>query len=112
MKCFSTKSQTKRLLKNLCIESLPFTMEMYDYGEFLNTFSVLIIKNPHIDIWVLKIDDEVNGRGIAYADLGASKTVRALLRKSKNVFIKLTIPIKMVLSLLRSKMNLKISKLR
>jgi hypothetical protein len=35
-------------------------MEMYDYGEFL-TFSVLIIKNPHIDIWVLKIDDEVNG---------------------------------------------------
>ena len=86
MKCFSTKSQTKRLLKNLCIESLPFTMEMYDYGEFLNTFSVLIIKNPHIDTWVLKIDDEVNGRGIAYADLGAYKTVRALLRKSIHIF--------------------------
>jgi hypothetical protein len=32
MKCFTTKSQTKRLLKNLCIETLPSTMEMYDYG--------------------------------------------------------------------------------
>ena len=32
MKCFSTKSQTKRLLKNLCIETLISTMEMYDYG--------------------------------------------------------------------------------
>jgi hypothetical protein len=32
MKCFSTKSQTKRLLTNLCIDSLPYTMEMYDYG--------------------------------------------------------------------------------
>lgn len=40
---------------------------MYDYGEFLNTFSVLIIKNPEIQTWVLKIDDELNGRGIAYA---------------------------------------------
>ncbi len=41
-------------------------MEMYDYGEFLNTFSVLILKNPEIQTWILKIDDEFGGRGIAY----------------------------------------------
>ena len=34
-------------------------MEMYDYGEFLNTFCVLIIKNPEVKTWVLKIDDEL-----------------------------------------------------
>ena len=32
-------------------------MEMYDYGEFLNTFSVLVIKHPDIQTWVFKIDD-------------------------------------------------------
>ena len=32
MKQFMSKSQTKRLLKNLCIETLPGSMEMYDYG--------------------------------------------------------------------------------
>jgi hypothetical protein len=57
MKAFTTKSQTKRLLRNLCIETLPSAMEMYDYGEFLNTFSVLVVKNPATQTWVLKIDD-------------------------------------------------------
>ncbi len=57
MKQFMSKSQTKRLLKNLSIETLPGSMEMYDYGEFLNTFSVLIVKNPEVITWVLKIDD-------------------------------------------------------
>lgn len=55
---------------------------MYDYGEFLNTFSVLIVKNPQVTIWVLKIDDEANGRGIAYVDIGSSKTIKYLLKKS------------------------------
>ncbi len=41
-------------------------MEMYDYGEFLNTFSVLTVKNPEVMTWVLKIDDEFEGRGLAY----------------------------------------------
>ena len=96
MKCFSTKSQTKRLLNNLCIDTLPSTMEMYDYGEFLNTFSVLIIKNPQVQTWVLKIDDEQNGRGIAFADLGASKAIRNLLRKSKYFIIQSITTLKMV----------------
>jgi hypothetical protein len=90
MKCFATKSQTKRLLTNLCIDTLPYTMEMYDYGEFLNTFSVLVIKHPDVHTWVLKIDDELNGRGIAFAELGASKAIRALLRKSNPSPMQLT----------------------
>jgi hypothetical protein len=46
MKLFTSKSQTLTFLKNISIPCLPSAMEMYDYGEFLNTFSVLIIKNP------------------------------------------------------------------
>lgn len=62
-------------------------MEMYDYGELLNTFSVLILKFPDIQTWVFKIDDEINGRGIAYVDLGSSKFVRNLLKKGTIYFI-------------------------
>lgn len=59
---------------------------MYDYGEFLNTFSVLIVKNPEVMTWVLKIDDEFEGRGLAYIDLNKSKVISSLLKKS-NCFI-------------------------
>lgn len=82
MKLFTSKSQTKRLLKNLCIDTLPASMEMYDYAEFLNTFSVLIVKNPEVSTWVLKIDDEFDGRGLASVELGKSKILTSLLKKS------------------------------
>ena len=77
------KSQSKRLFKNLCIETLPSVMEMYDYGEFLNTFSVQVTRNPQVQQWVLKIDDEWQGRGLALLDLASSKTIRLLLKKRK-----------------------------
>lgn len=56
---------------------------MYDYGELVNTFSVLIIKNPEIETWVLKIDDEFSGRGIAYFEVSKSKYVQMILKKGK-----------------------------
>lgn len=77
-------------------------MEMYDYGEFLNTFSVLVIKHPDVHTWVLKIDDELNGRGIAFADLGASKAIRALLRKSNSSIMQSITVTRKELLLLRS----------
>lgn len=80
-KPFTTQSQTIRFMKNLSLNMLPSTMEMYDYGEFLNTFSVMIIKNPEVGIWVLKIDDEFGGRGIAYVDFSRTKFIQAMLDK-------------------------------
>lgn len=82
MKPFTTRSQALTFLKNLSIPCLPSAMEMYDYGEFLNTFSVLITKNYEIKVWFLKIDDEFGGRGIGYLDLGKSKVVQNLLKQS------------------------------
>lgn len=32
--------------------------------------------------WVFKIDDEFDGRGIAYVELGKSKIITSLLKKS------------------------------
>ena len=61
---------------------------MYDYGQFLNTFSVLIVKNPEVMTWVLKIDDEFEGRGLAYIELGKSKAITALLKKGTHLYYK------------------------
>lgn len=85
VKPFTTRSQTLSFLKNLSIPCLPSAMEMYDYGEFLNTFSVLIIKNPEVKTWVLKIDDEFGGRGIASLDVSKSKIVQSLLNKGNEL---------------------------
>lgn len=60
---------------------------------------------------MLKIDDELNGRGIAYAELGASKAVKALLRKSNFFLMQLTIRSKMALSQHKFITNLKTKKL-
>ncbi len=42
---------------------------------------MLIVKNPTILSWVFKIDDEMQGRGIAFADFSGSKHYRSILRQ-------------------------------
>ena len=43
----------------------------------------MIMKNPEVKTWVLKIDDEFGGRGVAYVDFEKSKVIQRLLEKSK-----------------------------
>ena len=47
---------------------------------------MLIVKNPEVMTWVLKIDDEFEGRGVAYVELSRSKVVMGLLKKSNYLF--------------------------
>ena len=47
----------------------------------------MIMKNPEVKTWVLKIDDEFGGRGVAYVDFEKSKVIQRLLEKSKFFFI-------------------------
>lgn len=39
------------------------------------------MKNPEVSTWILKIDDEFGGRGIAYLEIGRSKIIQSLLKK-------------------------------
>ena len=43
----------------------PGAYEIFDETEFVSTFSILILNNLGVDTWMLKIDDETLGRGIA-----------------------------------------------
>lgn len=44
----------------------PGAFEIFDEKEFINTLAILIVNNLSVDTWLLKIDDENLGRGIAY----------------------------------------------
>lgn len=47
----------------------PGAYEIYDEKELINTLAILITNNPTVELWLLKIDDECQGRGIASIEL-------------------------------------------
>jgi hypothetical protein len=66
-----TKSGTKKLLQELDIPVSPGVTEIYDEKELMNSLALLIQNNNHVDRWLLKIDNEGGGRGIAYLNIQA-----------------------------------------
>jgi hypothetical protein len=46
---------------------------MYTTDQVIRSLAALIIKNPRIDRWFFKINDERYARGNAYIDVGSIK---------------------------------------
>ncbi|CAD8179992.1 unnamed protein product [Paramecium octaurelia] len=66
---YSTKSGCKVLFDELQMPQPPTIRNIYDEKELINSLSVLIIKNPSINTWIIKVDDESSGRGIAWLEV-------------------------------------------
>ncbi|KAM3133631.1 hypothetical protein pb186bvf_014318 [Paramecium bursaria] len=66
---YTTKSGCKQLFEELQLPQPQSIRNIYDEKELINSLAVLIQKNPSINIWILKIDDETQGRGIAWMDV-------------------------------------------
>ena len=79
----STKSSCKRLFNSIEIPTAPSSYEIYDEREFINSLTLLIVNNPMVKRWVFKIDDEFNGRGIAFINLHEVKGMKKLLKMTK-----------------------------
>jgi len=62
----SNKSAAKRLFLSCEIPCPPGAYEIYDEKELINSLTILIANNININTWIFKIDDEFNGRGIAW----------------------------------------------
>lgn len=62
----SSKSAAKRLFLGCEIPCPPGAYEIYDEKELINSLTILIANNININTWIFKIDDEFNGRGIAW----------------------------------------------
>ena len=60
----------------------PSSCYIYKKEEIIPSLCKLMIQNLHTERWVFKIDDEHNGRGIAYFDVNS---VSELTEQKKNV---------------------------
>ena len=68
-KTLASKSQSRRLFAASDLPVAPGAIEISDKEEMINNLALLVIKNPNIDTWVFKIDDEFAGRGLALYSL-------------------------------------------
>ena len=78
---YSTKSGSKRILTAAEVPIPPGAYDIYDEKEFLATLTRLIANHIFIDTWLFKIDNEFQGRGHAYLEVGNFKLIKNL-RKS------------------------------
>lgn len=62
---FSTKIGSRKIFESC---EIPVALGEYDFNsldELYDKLALLILKNPNINKWVFKINDEFGGRGIA-----------------------------------------------
>jgi hypothetical protein len=76
-----TKSGSKRIFE---LNNMAFPISAWDIRneeEFYNSIVDLIIKYPYVNIWIFKMNSEVNGRGIAYIQLDKDNIFSDLLKE-------------------------------
>lgn len=79
-----TKSGSKRVFE---LNNIPFPISAWDIqteAEFYETLADLIRKYLHVNVWLFKIDNEINGRGIAYLQLDKIKSFIELKKEKNN----------------------------
>lgn len=77
-KSIFTKSGNKRIFE---LNNIAFPTSAWDIEtetEFYDSLTDLINKYMTVNIWILKMDNEINGRGIAYIQLDKSKIFNEL----------------------------------
>lgn len=84
---FSSKSAAKRLFLNIDIPCPPGAYEIYDEKELINSLTILIANNLNINNWVFKIDDEFNGRGIAWFSVNSIGFFKELRKSAEKIEI-------------------------
>jgi hypothetical protein len=84
-KSLFTKSGNKRIFE---LNNIPFPTSAWDIEneeEFYDSLTDLINKYMNVNVWIFKMDNEINGRGIAYLQLDKSKIFFELkTEKQKN----------------------------
>ncbi|XP_052277313.1 IQ domain-containing protein H-like isoform X2 [Dreissena polymorpha] len=66
---YSTKSGCKRIFASAKVDMPPSEYDIYSLGLLHESMSQLITENLNVKRWLFKLDDEFDGRGIAYCDV-------------------------------------------
>ncbi|KAK2189580.1 hypothetical protein NP493_102g04043 [Ridgeia piscesae] len=67
---FSCKSGSKRIFANAGVTMPPGEYDVYSLPQLHECLAQLITENLEVTRWLFKLDDEYDGRGIAYIDIG------------------------------------------
>ena len=60
------------------------SVDIYDEQEMMLSLAKLIASNLYVHTWIFKIDDEFNGRGIAYLNIDHVKSLSALRKRPQS----------------------------
>ncbi|XP_067666806.1 IQ domain-containing protein H-like [Haliotis asinina] len=66
---YSTKSGSKRIFNSAGVDIPPGEYDVYSLGQLHECLAQLVTENLTVKRWLFKLDDEFDGRGIAYCDI-------------------------------------------
>ncbi|XP_052805677.1 IQ domain-containing protein H-like isoform X2 [Mya arenaria] len=66
---YSTKSGCKRIFASAKVDMPPSEYDIYSLGLLHESMAQLVTENLLVKRWLFKLDDEFDGRGIAYCDI-------------------------------------------
>ncbi|ELT97689.1 hypothetical protein CAPTEDRAFT_178180 [Capitella teleta] len=66
---YSTKSGSKRIFASAGVTVPPGEYDVYSLPQLQETLALLITENLEVSRWIFKLDDQFDGRGIAYVDV-------------------------------------------
>ncbi|XP_064651541.1 IQ domain-containing protein H-like isoform X2 [Lineus longissimus] len=66
---YSTKSGSKRIFASAAVQVPPGEYDVYSLPQLHECLATLITENLGVKRWLFKLDDEFDGRGIAYVDI-------------------------------------------
>ena len=56
--------------------------DVFDEDELLSRLAELLCRHPAVPVWVLRLDDDREGRGVAYLETGKVRGLRAALQEA------------------------------
>lgn len=89
---YSSKSGNKRIFAAADVPVAPGAHDIFEEEDFYRYFAKLIVDHLDCQLWVMKIDNEFNGRGIASFDPSTLKVMAALRREKATHSVRWKLP--------------------